>query len=124
MPQLGTLKSCILQNNKLLHNPYYPRPLKNPLLLYQITELDWVQNLGFVRTLLRGSASSAAMCYLIRPRAHHDGIQGTGGLTPLILNQTLGHSMEVSFTTRPLHSQGKKPMCPFNARATGPQNRS
>jgi hypothetical protein len=49
---------------------------------------------------------------------------GSGGIAPLILDLGTRWRFVVSFTPRPLYSQGKSPWYPLDRRLGGPQSRS
>ena len=54
------------------------------------------------------------------PNARHEGIWGTGGTVPLILNLGTGLRWEFSFRRRPLYLQGKTTQYRLNRRLGGP----
>jgi hypothetical protein len=54
----------------------------------------------------------------------HEGVLGSGGIAPRILDLGTRWRWVVSFTSRPLCSQGKSPWHPLDRRLGGPQNRS
>jgi hypothetical protein len=49
---------------------------------------------------------------------------GSGGIAPLIPDLGTGWRCVVSFTHRPLYSQGNSPWYPLDRRLCGPQSRS
>jgi hypothetical protein len=61
-------------------------------------------------------------CFNWAPR--HDGILGSGGIAPNILDLGTRWRWVVSFTLRSLYPQGKIPWCPLDRRLSKPQTRS
>jgi hypothetical protein len=55
---------------------------------------------------------------------NHEGVLGSGGTAPRILDLGTKWRWVVSFTPRPLYPQGKNPWYPLDRRLGGPQNRS
>jgi hypothetical protein len=49
---------------------------------------------------------------------------GSGGIAPFILDLGTRWRSVISFTPRPLYSQGKNPLYPLDRRLGGPQSRS
>jgi hypothetical protein len=54
----------------------------------------------------------------------HDDVLGIGGIAPNILNLGIRWRWEVSFTPRPLYSEGKIPQYPLDRRLGEPQSKS
>jgi hypothetical protein len=63
-----------------------------------------------------------SLCFNRAP--HHEGVLGTGGIAPCILDLGTSWRTVVSFTPLPLYPQGKNPKYPLHRRLGGPQNRS
>jgi hypothetical protein len=54
----------------------------------------------------------------------NQGVEGSGGIAPPILNLGIGWRWVVSFTPLPLYTQGKSPRYPPHRRLDGPQSRA
>jgi len=54
----------------------------------------------------------------------HEGVLGSGGITPSIIDLGSRWRWVVSFTRLPLYPQGKSPWHPLDKRLDGPQSRS
>jgi hypothetical protein len=65
-----------------------------------------------------------AVPVLLKWQPHHDGVLGRGGIAPRILDLSTRWKWMVSFTSRPLFSQGKSPCYPLDRRLGGSQSRS
>jgi hypothetical protein len=55
---------------------------------------------------------------------HHEGVLGSGGIAPRILDLGTRWRWMVNFTARPLYPQAKSPRYPLDERLGGPQSRS
>jgi hypothetical protein len=65
---------------------------------------------------------SYSLCFNWAP--HHEGVLGSGGIAPRILDLGTKWRWLVSFTLRPLYPQGKSPWYPWDRRLGGLQSRS
>jgi hypothetical protein len=63
-----------------------------------------------------------SLCFNLAPR--HEGVVGSGGVAPRILDRGARWRWVVTFTPRPLYPQGKSPWYPSDGRLGGPQSRS
>jgi hypothetical protein len=61
------------------------------------------------------------LCFLFNWAPHHEGVLGSGGIAPRILDLSTRWTWVVSFTTQPLYLQGKNPYYLLNRRCVGPR---
>jgi hypothetical protein len=64
------------------------------------------------------------LCFFFNSAPLHEGVLGSRGRSPRILDLGTRWRWVVGFTARPLYPQGKKPWCPLNRSLGGSQSRS
>jgi hypothetical protein len=65
-----------------------------------------------------------ALVPVLNQAPRHEGVLGSGGIAPRILDLSTRWRWVVSFTPRPLYPQGKSPWYPLDRRLGGLQSRS
>jgi hypothetical protein len=83
---------------------------------------SWKKRQGCIQDISWKVKMKLSLCF--NWASSHEGVLGSGGIAPRILNLGTGWRWVVSFTLQPLYFRGKSPWYLLDRRLAGPQSRS